>query len=571
MKKNILNTLALATVLGSALFLMDGCKVKNPVEGVKVIVLADALSAPFEFYVADAATGAQADLGLKYEVKVTGPDAGLVYTSGGSKTIVVNQGLLQFAFKKGVEPSESNPIRFNFEFTGTKYQDLIFPVEITSLDQLNTTISLVNFDNPPVGATSLTKTVTTGTDGKTSANETLVLASAPSKPDAARVLLKSGTQLLDASGSPVSGAIETKIIHSTPTETSLESFPGGLELNELVDKSGAPVEGGDIEPIGWVDFEMKAGSKEVKTFSQPVEVTMEISDSLINPDTELPYQAGEKLAVLSLSKGTNIWVNESEATIVKNNTSGKLEVTMQVNHLSKWTTSLIKKKCGERFRFKTSNNSKKKVKIKMTVRLSSKNSKVYSQNITLPAKRKSSSFTTSFKPSAKVKYNLEFKNASKTRKYNNKVLCNGEEIEHPEDNPDAKENQFNIMIKCSNGNQVILPDGYSLYYIKESEYQANIVPTNGNTSAHKIDPADGIFNGVSWTNGSIILEKAEDGITSLNAMNFKEGELIEGEKYRFSVYYNGSREDYLTDPYNKAIMDIPGGYSITITVRECPL
>ncbi|MEN9458125.1 MAG: hypothetical protein RL135_699, partial [Bacteroidota bacterium] len=367
--------------------------------------------------------------------------------------------------------------------------------------------------------------------------------------------------------------IETKIIHSNPTESSLEGFPGGLELTELVDKNGNPVEGGDIEPIGWVDFEMKAGSKEVKSFSQPVEVTMEISDSLENPDTELPYKVGDKLAILSLSKGSNIWVNEGEATIVKNNTSGKLEAVMPVNHLSKWTATVIKKKCGQTFtfKFKTSNNSKKKVKVKMTIRLSSKNSRVYSQNITVPAKAKSSSFTTRFKPSAKVKYNLEFKNASKTKNYKNRVLCNGSEIEHPEDNPDAKENQFNIMIKCSNGNQVILPDGYSVYYIKESEYQANIVPANGNTSAHKIDPADGIFNGVSWINGSIILEKAEDGITSLNAMNFKEGELIEGEKYRFSVYYNGSREDFVTEAYNKAAMDIPGGYSITITVRDCPL
>jgi hypothetical protein len=570
MKKSIFFSFGFLILTGLGLLVLDACKLKNPTEGVKVFVKADALSAPFEFYIVDAATGTQADLGVNYEVKVTGRDAAYVYTSGGSKKLIVNQGLLQFAFRKGMEPSESNPFQFNFEFTGTKYQDLIFPVEISSMDELNTVISLIDFNNPPSGSASISKTITTGTDGKTTTDENIVIGSSTNKPDVAKILIQSGTQLLDANGNPVTGNIEAKIIHSNPTENSLNGFPGGLELNELKDKTGNLIEGGDIEPIGWIDYEMKVGNTMVKSFSKPVEVTMEISDSLINPETEMPYQVGDVLTILSLSAGNNVWVKEGEATITKNSVSDKLEVLMPVSHLSKWTVTFIKKKCGEKFSIKTTNSSSKKIKVSLQVYLAGKNNKVLSQSYKIAGNKKNYTIKTSFKPSANVRYDLKIKNKTKTKTYKNLLLCNAPPFDYPEENPGANESQFNIVIQCPNGNQVLLTDGYPVYYIKESDYQANIVPANGNTSAHKIDPSDGEFNGVTWVKGFVNYLAPEDGTEALNSMNFTDGELVEGERYRFSVYYNGEREDFVSDPYNKIAMDLPEGFAITIKIRECP-
>jgi hypothetical protein len=578
MKKSIFSILALVMVLGSGLLVLDGCKLKNPVDGFAISIKADALNAPFIFNVIDAGTGAQADLPNGYEVKVTGPGASAIYSSGGNRKIVVMQGLLIFSLRKGNIPTEENPIKFNFEFTNSKYLNLVYSVELKSLNQISEQIALVDFSNPPEGSGSVTKTVSTGTDGKTTTTEKITVVSNSAKSEEATVLIPTGTQMLDKNGNSVSGSIESKIMHADADAVGF--FPGGTNVSEIKDAAGNTLPGGAFVPIGWVNINMSAGGKEVSSFSQPIDVAMEISDSMLNPETGTLYKVGDVLGVFSRSEGQNNWVKESSTTVVKNATTNKLEAIMKVNHLSAWSASNFLNPCGLPLTINFSNTTANEVLVIFDIRNKGTHFSHCYQNgpiniceFSVPANTTNYKYVTDFIPAQNLQYFYRAKNVSNRRDPMNivsncGVLCNStiNTIIGANNDPNIG---FNLLLKCTNGSQVLLPNNYQVFYIKESDYQNTIVPANGNKPAHKIDPGDNTYAGKTWNKTTV--KAIIDNNQNYNKLSFGSGTFVEGERYRFSVYYENSREDYITEPYNAAAMEIAGGYPITITLAKCPI
>jgi hypothetical protein len=582
MKKNIFFSLFALVGITTSILLLDACKLKNPTDGFKIIVKADALQAPNNFFVLDSKTGNQADLPANYEVAVTGPGAAYVFSPGGTKKIVVIQGVLQFSLRKGFVPTAANPIKFNFEFHNSKYLDLVYPVEITSLDQFSENISLVNFDNPPSGSTGKKQDVPADTSGKTTTKVEIVIPKAQGKEEAATVEIEAGTQLKDKDGNNVVGTIEAKILHATPTDSSIGSFPGGITIAGTKDASGAALPGGEISTTGWVNFEMSAGGKQVKTFSQPVSVNMEIKPGTINPKTGVAYVAGDDLDVYSLSAGENTWVKEGTTKVVKNDSTNKLEAPMSINHLSVWMAGIILAPCGNVLELGYDNSANvNAISGKFEV-YSIANALLASVNFTVPASNSNYRITVgTFRPSEGTKYNVKitFEGVSNPVEFNNTVLCNSA-LKATVPTINTNQIQFKVKMLCTNGNQVLLPDNYTIYYIKETEYQNTIVRDPNNSSKdHKIDPSDGLVDGVEWKKKQ--LRAITGSNEAYNLISFSVGDdyftsSATGTQYRFAVYYNdgskSSREDYVTPApgYTDAIKG-SGVYSANITLKTCPL
>ncbi len=579
MKKNIQSIIVLLVAATSAIFVLDACKLKNPTEGFVISIKADALNAPFIFNVIDAKTGAQADLPNGYEVKVTGPGASAIYSSGGNRKIVVMQGLLIFSLRKGNVPTAGSPIKFNFEFSNSKYLDLVYSVELKSLNQVSEQIALVDFSNPPAGSGSATKTVTTGTDGKTTTTEKITVAGNSGKDEEATVLIPTGTQMLDKSGNPVSGSIESKIMHAS--SDAVGSFPGGTNVSQVKDAAGNTLPGGAFVPVGWVNINMSAGGNAVSSFSQPIDVAMEISDSMLNPETGTIYKVGDVLGVFSRSEGQNTWVKESTTTVVKNAITNKLEAIMKVNHLSAWSASNFLNPCGLPLVLNFSNTTANAVSISFGVLNKGtnfshcyQNGHLNSYDFSVPANTTNYKYVTDFIPVQNLQYYYYTENMSNEDDPMNRsggtcgVLCNS--TINTSVGANNKPNIiFNLLLKCSNGSQVLLPNNYQVYYIKETDFQNTIVPTNGNKLSHRIDPGDNTYAGKTWSKTTV--QAIIDNNKSYNKMSFGSGTFVEGEKYRFSVYYENSREDYVSEPYNATAMGIAGGYPITITLTKCPI
>src|SRR5690606_37535833 len=86
--------------------------------------------------------------------------------------------------------------------------------------------------------------------------------------------------------------------------------------------------------------------KEVKSFSKPLTMDVELNSTEINPNTGQPYKENETIPTWSLNTETGQWKQESNATVVKN-TNGKLAAQMQITHLSEYLVGLgIEESCS---------------------------------------------------------------------------------------------------------------------------------------------------------------------------------------------------------------------------------
>jgi hypothetical protein len=82
---------------------------------------------------------------------------------------------------------------------------------------------------------------------------------------------------------------------------------------------------------------MKVGNTVVKSFSQPLQVTMQIRSTFINPNTGTVVKAGDIIPIWSLDEKTGQWKFEANATITSN--GGQLVLQYAMAHLSFWDIS----------------------------------------------------------------------------------------------------------------------------------------------------------------------------------------------------------------------------------------
>jgi len=572
MKKTLFNILGAAAFIGVTLTSFQGCKLGDPMEGVVITIKADAVTAPSELLVRDSKTGSPlAGLTSAVPVTISGPGAAYVYSSGATKTISLFQGAVSFSLRKGTPVSESNPIKFTVFINVPGYLPLEYPITLTSLDPIQQEAYLVNFDAPPAGAASNTKTVGTGSDGKTTDTSSIVIPATADKPEALKIAIDAGTQMLDAAGQPVSGAVEAKVMQFTAgTEESLKSFPGGLEFNELKDANGSALPAGGFEPAGWIDMNMTAGGKFVKSFDKPLNVTMEINPDQINPLTDAKYKVGDIIDIYSKTAGENNWVKEGTATIALNS-NNKLVAQMPVKHLSTWAMGIILPKCGEPLTVSVNfpiGYYVNTLYIYKTFVIRGRTVYDYEEGVLFLEEYDGSgriSKKSTFTPIDGVDYLLSFNN-DRALLYTG-PLC-GKLIDLGTQAPVDKLTN-NVFIKCSNGNGVLLPDNYKVYYISEDDYN-NTINTN---TGRKIDPRDPAINGKDWKE-TVVANRTVNGKT-INTITLPKADMVIGQKYRFSVYYNDgtseSREDYVTPaPIVQEVLDA-GGQDVVIILAKCPI
>ncbi len=570
MKKNIFSLVALLVVLGSSLLFLDACKLKNPTEGIIISIKADAVTAPSELIIRDAKN--QTIVAGTVPVTISGPGAPYVYSSGASKTIYLFEGAISFSIRKGTPVSASNPIKFTVNVNLPGYLPLEYPITLTSLDPIRTDIYVVSFNNPPAGAKGEEKTVTTGSDGKTTDTSSISIPATAEKTEALKIAIEAGTQLLDKDGQPVTGAVEAKVLQfTTGTKESYLSFPGGFDFSGVKDANGNPTQEGSFEPAGWIDMSMTAGGKSVTDFSKPLNVSMEISEDQINPLTQAKYKSGDVIDIYSKSEGEN-WVKEGTATIALNS-NNRLEAQMPVKHLSNWAVGIIAPKCGQEFI----------LKIGLKVGYNVKFVKIFEVLLTdgtfIPKKEffvweweypggQTHNINTRFEPNANSIYMLVLDGVTI---YEGK-LC-GTLVDAGDVATPGKVTSI-LEVKCTNGSQIILPENYTVYYINEATYLGSANPNDPAQPGRRVAPRDGAIvqtggGTVEWLRAS--METVTIDGKTYNKLQLPETTIENGQKYRFSVYYNDgskeTREDYITE----TIVDKTQTQQVSIVLSKCPI
>ncbi len=548
MKKIIINVTAIILVLTSTFLSFDSCKLKDPLEGVKLIVKADATTAPSTFRIVDSKTNSQANIPGNLSVRISGQDEAYVFTPGGSKNLGIFQGLLNVSLRRGLVPTQQRPVSFNIEIDAPGYLGVVYPVTLITADPVTETISLVNISTPPTGSSVTGKTIIAGNDGKTSASVEIKVDVANGMQQTATVKLDAGTQLQDKNGNPVSGSVEATVIHFTPgNPQSLNSFPGGLNGNTIVNAGGGKLGSGTFTPGGWTYIEMKAGGAEVKKFDKPIHVVMEIAANIINPVTNMPFKAGDEMNVYSKSEGATDWVLEGTTILTTNNSSGKLEAVISMNHLSTVMAAHLDQACGTPLVLNVENpfgglTVKFDILEENGLFFDTK-TQVMSPNLNRIVFNKPLSQNSKYIISCSFMGYEFFRSPLMT-------LCNGTNNVAIPAGIAPKNVNFNIFIKCPD-NAIILPQNTIVYFINENTYQNTLVP-GGNGGSHKPEPADvdPVSHKLYWNSTTIEEVNITEGgkPARCNRITIDQSFFKPGQSYRFAVYYDtekgaGSRAD----------------------------
>lgn len=146
------------------------------------------------------------------------------------------------------------------------------------------------------------------------------------------------TVFLGVDNEPLSGIIDVTLTHFNSKNSKPYLPAGGVAPNPL-DKNDKPLpEPFDfLQTAGVVSIEMSTQKQEIiKKFSIPINISIEVNSTIVNPITNKNIAEGEKIPLISYDSDTGVWKEEGDVQLVKNSQSGKLEMSFDVSHLTYW-------------------------------------------------------------------------------------------------------------------------------------------------------------------------------------------------------------------------------------------
>lgn len=329
--KNFFTSILRPVILFSlGISLVFACQKINPFEGVDLTVNSNIYKAPILIEFVDANSNSTT-LPKDLTVTISGPNKDLVLNDQGGKDFKVAGNLLSLVLAENVNPSESAPVEFTVSVKGPNYAPTNYTITIVDFLSSTYRVALTNLSALPDGVKSVAKTTSLAT------GETIVIPASTDKPEVAKITIPAGTQVKDETGVIINAtSVNSNIIqYGTGTEDAFNSFPNEGEANTVKFKDGTTDEASFIT-AGFVDIEMTAGGKSVKSFSKPLDMSLSLHPDLVNPDTEEPVQVGDQIPVFSYNRDKDEWTEEDDATITKD-ASGNLIANFKVPHLSTWT------------------------------------------------------------------------------------------------------------------------------------------------------------------------------------------------------------------------------------------
>lgn len=334
--KPLVRNLLLLCIIAGTIFFINACK--KPTEGIKVIVDSSSLfPAPtvIKFTNADSTS---ANKPGNFAVTISGPGAAYVQTSSGDTKFQTSNGIISLALTKDAHPSPTNPITFTVSATLPNFAPILQNITITK-DQLSVyEVKALEYTKPADGTTVLVKAAPL-TAGTVAAPLVVTTSKTSTMTEQATVTFSSGTQMQDANGATINSAnLNLNIVqYGTGNNASIQALPGGTTTSTAVQANGTPI-AGDVNFVtaGLLQMNLDAGGVAVKSFSKPVNVSIELNNQLTNFATGQPIKVGDIIPYWSLNETTGQWKNEGNTTVVLD-PSNKLSATLLISHLSAWS------------------------------------------------------------------------------------------------------------------------------------------------------------------------------------------------------------------------------------------
>lgn len=281
------------------------------------------------------------------KVEVMGEDADKIVTDAGNNvsTLKVVNGAIALAVNPN-KNTNNEPVQFMLKITGDNYLTTTIPVFLSEQD------SVATFSANVVNKLNTSKGIDYVKSEESLVNNTLtsdvsVETSGSKAGTTSKITIKAGTIFKDINGNNISGSkVESEIVHFNSNDTeSLASFPGGFMPQEITDENGDKVNDAYFETAGFVSIDMKIGNKEVKNFSEPITIKMQVAPDFINPETGNTVKVGEEIPIWSYSKDDGKWDYHTNGKVTKDS-NNNFVVEYTTTHLSWYNLDFKGRRCS---------------------------------------------------------------------------------------------------------------------------------------------------------------------------------------------------------------------------------
>ncbi len=341
--KNLTSLIAISLVAISIFIL--SCDFKGVTDDFEIVINNSIFKQQVIVELFDPVNQANLEADNILKVEVLGRDADKIVTDAGEKvsTSKFSRGAIALAVNPNKNPT-NEPVEFILKITGTNYLTTTIPVFLSDTDSIATlSANLVNKLNTPKGIDYIKET-------KNLVNNTLttnvsIETSGTKAETKSEVTIEAGTIFQDANGNPISGTqIVSEIVNfNSEDPESLASFPGGFMPQQITDENGRIVEDAYFETAGFVSIDMQIGNKEVKKFSKPITIKMQVANDYINPETGSPIKAGDIIPIWSYSKDDGTWDYHAKGTVKLE--SGNFVIEYTTTHLSWYNLDYYGRRC----------------------------------------------------------------------------------------------------------------------------------------------------------------------------------------------------------------------------------
>lgn len=280
------------------------------------------------------------------QVEIMGKDADKIVTDAGNNisTAKVVGGTIALAVNPNKNVSNET-VEFMVKITGDNYLTTTIPVVLSPTDSIaSISTNVVNKLNtaPGIDYIKTTKTLANNTLTEDFTFETTGTKAGTNT----EITIKSGTVFKDIDGNDISGSeIESEVVHFNSSDSeSLSSFPGGFMPTEITDENGDTVNDAYFITAGFASIDMVIGNKEVKNFSQPIIIKMQIDPDFINPETGTNIKTGDIIPIWSYSKDNGEWDYHTDGVVKADN--GNLIVEYTTTHLSWYNLDYKGSRCS---------------------------------------------------------------------------------------------------------------------------------------------------------------------------------------------------------------------------------
>lgn len=312
-------------------YLFNSCR--NPAYELNVLFDADVIQYKATLILKDA-NGKT--LPNNIAVSISGTDAAAIYDFSGTKAIFAPAGVITLGVAPKQVPVSGKSVEFNVKITATGYETKNIPVSIAfnQFSQVINVTMLQTVVNTPASSVVSTE-IALGTDGKSTVVTSFSTPPTSGVTEITTITVPAGTQFKSADGTVLTGgSVTARAINFDPSDpTAVSLFPAGKLSGDNVVGPDGKTGTAFFLPAGFTDIQMFVGGVEVKNFSTPITVGIQLDPTFKPQSTGNTLKEGDPVTIYSYQTATNQFKYEAVGNVVRD-PSGKLSVSFQTNHLT---------------------------------------------------------------------------------------------------------------------------------------------------------------------------------------------------------------------------------------------